>query len=70
MRLVRRLRGSTIVEAAPPQGIITEIKEASTLPLEDQPALPYARIFTATHQQVVQNIYNTYFMMESDKLLF
>ncbi|CAK1545237.1 unnamed protein product [Leptosia nina] len=56
MRLVRRLRGSTVVEVAPPRGIITEIKEANTLPLEEQPVSPYARIFSANHQQVLNII--------------
>ncbi|XP_045491398.1 RING finger protein 10 [Colias croceus] len=54
MRLVRRLRGSAIVEVAPPRGVITEMKEASTLPLEEQPVSPYARIFSANHYQVLE----------------
>ncbi|CAF4938198.1 unnamed protein product [Pieris macdunnoughi] len=56
MRLVRRLRGSSIVEAAPPRGVLTEIKEASVLPLEEQLASPYARIFSANQQQILDII--------------
>ncbi|XP_039746928.1 RING finger protein 10 [Pararge aegeria] len=52
MRLVRRLRGSTIVEVAPPRGQIKETDQTHILPLEDLQGAPFAKLFSATKQQV------------------
>lgn len=51
MRLVRRLRGSTTVEVAPPRGQVTETLP-SILPLENINDAPYCKMFSATKQQV------------------
>ncbi|VVC92685.1 unnamed protein product [Leptidea sinapis] len=53
MRLVRRLRGSSVVEVAPPRGALTAMKEDTILPLEEQQASPFAKLFSATHQQIL-----------------
>lgn len=52
MRLVRRLRGSTIVEIAPPRGQLTDSKPTAILPLETINNAPYSKFFTATKKQV------------------
>ncbi|XP_026494880.1 E3 ubiquitin-protein ligase RNF10 [Vanessa tameamea] len=52
MRLVRRLRGSTIVEVAPPRGQIKDTEE-HILPLEILNEAPYAKLFFATKQQIM-----------------
>lgn len=51
MRLVRRLRGSTMVEVAPLRGQVTEAKPA-ILPLDYMYDEPYCKFFSATKQQV------------------
>lgn len=53
MRLVRRLRGSTTVEIAPPRGILAETDTEAILPLENINNAPYAKFFSATKQQVL-----------------
>ncbi|XP_075969810.1 E3 ubiquitin-protein ligase RNF10 [Anticarsia gemmatalis] len=56
MRLVRRLRGSTTVEVAPPRGQLTD--EANPiLPLENINNAPYCKLFSANKQQVHEIIY-------------
>ncbi|RVE47989.1 hypothetical protein evm_007397 [Chilo suppressalis] len=52
MRLVRRLRGSTTVEIAPPRGTLTDIKQSPILPLESVNQAPYSKFFTASTKQV------------------
>lgn len=51
MRLVRRLRGSTTVEVAPPRGQVTEAA-IPILPLENINNAPYCKMFSANKQQV------------------
>uniref|UniRef100_A0A2A4JAK1 E3 ubiquitin-protein ligase RNF10 n=1 Tax=Heliothis virescens TaxID=7102 RepID=A0A2A4JAK1_HELVI len=51
MRLVRRLRGSTTVEVAPPRGQVTEAA-LPILPLENINNAPYCKMFSANKQQV------------------
>ncbi|XP_047988721.1 RING finger protein 10 [Leguminivora glycinivorella] len=51
MRLVRRLRGSTVVEVAPPRGQARDTAEA-VLPLDCINDAPYAKFFAANKQQV------------------
>ncbi|XP_053625855.1 E3 ubiquitin-protein ligase RNF10 [Plodia interpunctella] len=53
MRLVRRLRGSTTVEIAPPRGAVKE-SMSPLLPLENINDAPYSKFFTATKQQVYE----------------
>ncbi|KAF9421883.1 hypothetical protein HW555_002323, partial [Spodoptera exigua] len=53
MRLVRRLRGSTSVEMAPPRGQVIEAMPA-ILPLENINNAPYTKMFSATKQQVLE----------------
>ncbi|CAH2086249.1 unnamed protein product [Euphydryas editha] len=53
MRLVRRLRGSTIVEVAPPRGQVKETSKQHILPLENLSEAPYAKLFYATKQQEI-----------------
>lgn len=53
MRLVRRLRDSNFVEVAPPRGQLKETKEQRILPLESLYEAPYAKLFFATKQQVI-----------------
>lgn len=53
MRLVRRLRGSTTVEIAPPRGMLAETEADGILPLENINNAPYAKFFSATKQQVL-----------------
>lgn len=52
MRLVRRLRGSTVVEEAPTRGQSVDLAEANILPLTNHKDAPFAKIFTATKEQV------------------
>lgn len=52
MRLVRRLRGSTTVEVAPPRGQITETIPEPILPLENINNAPYCKLFAANKEQV------------------
>lgn len=52
MRLVRRLRGSTVVEVAPPRGITCKTAAEAILPLTDIDNAPYAKFFAANKQQV------------------
>lgn len=52
LRLVRRLRGSTVVEVAPPRGQIKHV-DTSILPLDALEVSPYAKLFLATKQQVM-----------------
>lgn len=52
MRLVRRLRGSTMVEVAPPRGQTSELAEARVLPLACINDAPYCKLFSANKQQV------------------
>ncbi|XP_059056973.1 E3 ubiquitin-protein ligase RNF10 [Achroia grisella] len=52
MRLVRRLRGSTTVEIAPPRGQQIESMPTPILPLESINNAPYSKFFTATKKQV------------------
>lgn len=52
MRLVRRLRGSTVVEVAPPRGRVTEAKAQHILPLHCINDSPYCKLFAANTQQV------------------
>ncbi|KAM3963048.1 LOW QUALITY PROTEIN: E3 ubiquitin-protein ligase RNF10 [Aphomia sociella] len=52
MRLVRRLRGSTTVEIAPPRGESTETSPPPILPLEKINNAPYSKFFTSTKKQV------------------
>ncbi|XP_072943437.1 E3 ubiquitin-protein ligase RNF10 [Epargyreus clarus] len=52
MRLVRRLRGSTVVEIAPPRGQITDIDDTTILPLSSLNDAPYTKLFSASKQQV------------------
>ncbi|XP_063620423.1 E3 ubiquitin-protein ligase RNF10 [Cydia splendana] len=51
MRLVRRLRGSTVVEVAPPRGQAQDAA-AAVLPLDCINDAPYAKFFAANKQQV------------------
>ncbi|XP_034840552.1 E3 ubiquitin-protein ligase RNF10 [Maniola hyperantus] len=53
MRLVRRLRGSTIVEVAPPRGTLKDTEQDHILPLQDLQGAPFAKLFSATKQQVM-----------------
>ncbi|XP_023939632.2 RING finger protein 10 [Bicyclus anynana] len=53
MRLVRRLRGSTIVEVAPPRGQLTDTEQSHILPLDHLQGAPFAKLFSATKQQVM-----------------
>lgn len=52
MRLVRRLRGSTKVEIAPPRGLVTEDCTPSIIPLDNIKNAPYCKLFTANKKQV------------------
>ncbi|XP_013196029.2 E3 ubiquitin-protein ligase RNF10 [Amyelois transitella] len=52
MRLVRRLRGSTTVEIAPPRGAMCDSTPQAILPLESVKDAPYSKFFTASKQQV------------------
>lgn len=52
MRLVRRLRGSTTVEVAPPRGQFTDTIPESILPLEKINDAPYCKLFAANKEQV------------------
>ena len=52
MRLVRRMRGSTTVEVAPPRGQVTDIKRTPILPLEQIDSAPFCKIFEANKRQV------------------
>ncbi|XP_049867448.1 RING finger protein 10 [Pectinophora gossypiella] len=52
MRLVRRLRGSTTVEVAPPRGQLVDSEAQGLLPVESINNAPYSKFFTATKQQV------------------
>ncbi|KAI8434765.1 hypothetical protein MSG28_003282 [Choristoneura fumiferana] len=52
MCLVRRLRGSTVVEVAPPRGTARETAAEAILPLTDIDNAPYAKFFAANKQQV------------------
>ncbi|KAL0842268.1 hypothetical protein ABMA28_014408 [Loxostege sticticalis] len=52
MRLVRRLRGSTTVEIAPPRGQLDQPPAEPVQPLENINSAPYSKFFTATKQQV------------------
>lgn len=56
MRLVRRMRGSTTVEVAPPRGHFTDIKITPILPLEQINSSPFCKIFEANKQQVNINL--------------
>lgn len=56
MRLVRRLRGSTAVEMAPPRGQVIEAMPP-ILPLENINNAPYTKMFSATKQQVIFLVY-------------
>lgn len=51
MRLVRRLRGSTTVEAAPQRGQLTDTLN-SILPLDRIGDAPYCKLFSTTKQQI------------------
>ncbi|XP_032513294.1 E3 ubiquitin-protein ligase RNF10 [Danaus plexippus] len=53
MRLVRRLRGSTVVEASPPRGQMKETSETHILPLKDLPNYPFAKLFSASKREVL-----------------
>lgn len=52
MRLVRRLRGTTTVEVAPPRGTLSNNLASPIMPLEKLNSAPYTRYFTATKDQV------------------
>ncbi|KOB72656.1 RING finger protein [Operophtera brumata] len=52
MRLVRRLRGSTVVEVAPPRGCVTEAAAPHILPLHYINDSPYCKLFAANTHQV------------------
>ncbi|CAK1581700.1 unnamed protein product [Parnassius mnemosyne] len=52
MRLVRRLRGTTTVEVAPPRGQIKNTLATPILPLEYLNNAPFTKYFTATKEQV------------------
>lgn len=52
MRLVRRLRGSTAVEVAPPRGHNLEISTKSILPHDKINEAPYCKLFGANVEQV------------------
>ncbi|CAG9114655.1 unnamed protein product [Plutella xylostella] len=56
MRLVRRLRGSTMVEVAPARGEAAEESEAKVLPLAYIHTAPYAKLFAASTQQVIEKL--------------
>ncbi|KAJ8725786.1 hypothetical protein PYW08_003969 [Mythimna loreyi] len=53
MRLVRRLRGSSTVEVAPPRGQVIEALPA-ILPLENINEAPFCKMFSATKKQVLE----------------
>ncbi|XP_041977256.1 RING finger protein 10 isoform X2 [Aricia agestis] len=53
MRLVRRLRGSTFVELAPPRGSVAEGTDPGVLPLESLNGSPFNKFFSATKEQVM-----------------
>lgn len=59
LRLVRRLRGSTVVEVAPPRGQIKHV-DTNILPLDALDVSPYAKLFSATKQQVCGFVALTY----------
>lgn len=52
MRLVRRLRGSTTVEIAPPRGQVGESTSTSIMPIESIHNAPFSKFFGASKQQV------------------
>lgn len=52
MRLVRRMRGSTTVEEAPPRGQFTDINGTPILPLEQIDGAHFCKFFEANKQQV------------------
>ncbi|XP_013145982.1 PREDICTED: RING finger protein 10 [Papilio polytes] len=54
MRLVRRLRGTTTVEVAPPRGQISADLSTPILPLEQLANAPFTKYFTATKDQVFE----------------
>ncbi|XP_068629836.1 E3 ubiquitin-protein ligase RNF10 isoform X2 [Battus philenor] len=54
MRLVRRLRGTTTVEVAPPRGEISNNLTTPILPLENLSCAPFTRYFTATKDQIFE----------------
>lgn len=67
MRLVRRLRGTTMVEVAPPRGQTTDSDEARVLPLSCINDAPYSKLFSANKQQVIFFRYIVYyFVVEND----
>ncbi|XP_014370570.2 RING finger protein 10 [Papilio machaon] len=54
MRLVRRIRGTTTVEVAPPRGQISVDLSTPILPLEQLANAPFTKYFTATKDQVFE----------------
>ncbi|XP_063821938.1 E3 ubiquitin-protein ligase RNF10 [Ostrinia nubilalis] len=52
MRLVRRLRGTTTVEIAPPRGQLAQNPPEPVQPLENVNSAPYSKFFMANKQQV------------------
>lgn len=52
MRLVRRLRGSTIVEVAPLRGQVTDSIPSSILPIENIHSAPFCKMFSANKHQI------------------